>query len=105
MQRRPRNVIAVTLIESFGGIEHRQQHAEGGFSWLGFAFDDAAVIADDLGHQRQTQSAARRLGRDERVEQVRQQVLRDTGTVILDAELERQGDPRFLPWNRQAYAW
>ena len=80
----------MALIEVFCGIEHRQQHAEDGFPWLGFAFDDAAVIADDLGHQRQTQSAAGLFRRNEWIEQVRKQIFRHSGAVILDAELQRQ---------------
>src|SRR6266403_3074084 len=104
MPRRPGNVIAIALIEMFCGVEHWQQHAEDGFPWLGFAFDDAAVVADDLGHQRQTQPAAGLLRRDEWIEQVRKQVLRHAGAVVLDAELERQRYPRFFPRYREANA-
>src|ERR1700688_1867660 len=104
MQRRPGNVIATALIEMFCGIEHRQQHPEDGFPWLGFAFDNAPVIADDLGHQRQTQPAAGLLRRDEGIEQVRKQIFWHAGAVVLDAELERQLHPRFLTWYREANA-
>src|SRR6266436_1575020 len=101
MQRRPRNVIAIALIEMFCSIEHRQQHAEGGSPRLRLAFDDAPVIADDLGHQRKTQSAAGLFRRDKRIEQVRKQVLRYAGTVVLDAEFKRQRHPRFLSGYRK----
>lgn len=34
-----------------GRLLHRQQHAEDGALGLGLAFDDAAVVSDDLGDQ------------------------------------------------------
>src|SRR4030088_1657905 len=96
MQRRPRNVIAIALIEVFCGVEHRQQHAEGGLPWLRLAFDDAPAIADDLGHQRETQSDAGLFRREEWIEQVRKQVLRPAGAVVLYTDFELHLDPRFL---------
>src|SRR4030088_191493 len=105
MQRRPRNVIAVAWLELFGGAEHGQQDAEGGFPRLGFAFDDAAVVADDLGNQRQAKPAPRGLGGDKGIEQVGQQVLGHTWAVVLDAEFQWQRYPRFFSWHREAHAW
>ena len=49
--------------------EHRHQDAENGVSRLRLAFDDAAVIADDLGHQCKTEASSGRLGGHERIEQ------------------------------------
>ena len=40
----------------------------------GVAFDHAAMIADDLGDQRQAQAGAARLGGDEGIEDVGQQI-------------------------------
>src|SRR5438552_3203686 len=68
--------------------EHRHQHAEHGVSRLRLAFDDPAVIADDLGDQREAKPRAGRLGGHERIEQVRQQVGGHTRAVVLDAEFE-----------------
>ena len=46
------------------------------------AFDDAAVIADDLGDQRKAEARAVGLGGDERIEQVRHQIVRDARAVV-----------------------
>src|SRR5689334_11782297 len=54
--------------------EHRHQHAEDGMARLRLAFDDPAVIADDLGDQCKSEAGSGRLGGHERIEQVRQQV-------------------------------
>src|SRR4051794_21009850 len=105
MQRRPRNVIAFALIEMSGRVEYWQQHTKNGFSRLGFALDDSAVIADNLRDQGETKSAARRLGRDERIKQVGQQILRHAVAIVLDAKLQRQGNTRFLSGHREANAW
>src|SRR3984893_18809943 len=70
--------------------EHGHEHAKDGSSWLRLAFDDAAVIADDLGDQRQAEPRSGRLGGHERVEQVRQEIVGNARAVVLDAELQRQ---------------
>ena len=57
---------------------------------LRLAFDDPAVIPDNLGDQRETEPCAGRLRRHERVEQMRQQVDGHAGAVVPDTELERQ---------------
>src|ERR1043165_9774226 len=38
--------------------EHRHQHAKNGMTRLRLAFDDAAVIADDLGDEREAETGA-----------------------------------------------
>ena len=63
-------------------------------SRLRLALDDAAVVADDLGDQRQPEAGAGRLGGDERIEQMRQQVVGHARPVVLDAEFERQRHAR-----------
>src|SRR5262249_52384456 len=80
----------MTLFKMFGGAEHRQQHAEGGLPRQRLAFDDAAMIADDLGDQCEAKTAAGRFGGDEGIEQVRKQIFRHARTIVLDAELQRQ---------------
>src|ERR1700704_4320464 len=70
--------------------EHGHKHAKDRTSWLRFAFDDAAVIADDLGDQREAQPRPGRLGGHERVEQMRYQIVGNARTIVLDAEFERQ---------------
>ena len=69
-----------------------------------FAFDDAAMVADDLGHQRQPEPGAGRLGGDERIEQMRHEVGRHAGAVVLDRDLERQADAGLTARHRQAHA-
>src|SRR6516162_2443291 len=68
--------------------EHGHEHTKDGSSGLRFAFDDAAVIADDLGHQRKAKARPSRLGGHEWIEQERDQVVGDARAVVLDAELE-----------------
>src|SRR3979490_399228 len=84
--------------------EHGHKHAKDRSSWLRFAFDDAAVIADDLGDQSEPQPRSGRLGGDERIEQMGQEIVRNARTVVLDAELERQRDTCFASRQRQAHA-
>src|SRR5690606_15917798 len=60
---------------------------------MAVAFNDAAVIANDLRNQRQTESGTVGLRRHEGIEQMREHVLWHAGSVIMHAELERQGHP------------
>src|SRR5260370_21990029 len=82
---------------------HGHEHTKDRSSWLRFAFNDAAVIAHDLGDQRQAKSRPGRLGGHERIEQVRQQIVGNARTVVLDAELERQRYARLAARQRQAH--
>src|ERR1022692_951212 len=83
---------------------HGHEHTKDRTSWLRLAFDDAAVIADDLGDKREAQSRPGRLGGHERVEQMREQIVRDARAVVLDAELERQRYAGLASRQRQAHA-
>src|ERR1700689_2014298 len=65
------------------------EHAKDRPPRLRLAFDDAAVIADDLGGKRETQPGAGGLGGHERIEEMRHQVLGHARAVVLDAEFER----------------
>ena len=56
------------------------------------AFDDAAVVAHDLGYQSEAETASAGFGADEGIEQVRPQIRRHAGTRVSDADLERQGN-------------
>ena len=58
----------------------------------GLAFDDSAVIADHLGDKCKSKATSLSLGRDEGIEQVRQQVRGHAGTIVADADFERQSD-------------
>ena len=49
---------------------HGQEDAEDGAARRRFAFDDAAMVADDLGDQREAKAGARGLVGDERIEDV-----------------------------------
>src|SRR5260370_10869449 len=90
------NMLPVGISSSLGSAarlgvvtqEHGHKHTKDRTSWLRFAFDDAAVIAHDLGDQREAQPRSGRLGGHERVEQMRQQIIGNARTVVLDAELE-----------------
>src|SRR5216683_2549168 len=53
---------------------------------LRFTLDDAAVVAHNLGYQCKSEATAALLGGDERIEQMRHQVFRHAGAVVLDAE-------------------
>src|SRR5436190_4687196 len=102
MRRRTGNVITTALRDGLGGVEHRQQHPKYGSSWLRFTFDDAAVIADNLGHKREAETAAGLLRRHKWIEQIWKQILGDALAIVLDAEFERKRNPRFLAWYRQS---
>src|SRR5262245_62418901 len=62
------------------------------------------MIADDLGYQREPEARSFGFRRHEWVEQMRQQILRYAGSVVLDAEFERQTYARLAARKRQAHA-
>src|SRR5262245_27988290 len=94
-------------VARLGGVaqEHGHEHTKDRTSRLRLAFDNPAVIADDLGYQREAEPRSGRFRRHEGVEEVGQQVLGNAGTVVLDAEFERQRYARLAAWQRQAHAW
>ena len=71
----------------------RHQNAEGGAARLRLAFDDAAMVADDLGDQRQAEAGAVGLGGDERIEEVGQHVLRHARPVVDAPRTPAAGSP------------
>ena len=73
---------------------HRQHEAEHGAPRLAVELDDAAVVADDFGDQRQPEAGAPRSGGDEGIEQVGTDVVGDALAVVLNADHERQVDAR-----------
>ena len=83
---------------------HRQEDAERRPAGRRIAFDDAPVIADDLRHQGKSKARALRLGGDEGIEQVGQEVRRDARPVVADRELDRQADAIRRPGYPQAHA-
>src|ERR1700680_767644 len=84
--------------------EHGHKHAKDRPARLRLALDDAAMIPNDLGGERETKPASGRLGGHERIEKMRHQVLGYARSVVLDAELERQGHLRFAARQRQPHA-
>src|SRR5215467_7546061 len=75
-----------------GVVTHElgHKHAKDCPPRLRLAFDDAAVIADDLGSKRKTKSAPGWLRCYERIEQIRHQIFGHARAVVFDAEFERQ---------------
>ncbi len=59
------------------GAVHGKQNAEGGAARSGIAFDDAAMIADDLGHEREAEAASLRFRRHEGIEQIAHEIGRN----------------------------
>ena len=51
---------------------------------LAVEFDDAAMIADNLGDQGQTEAAARGLGGDERIEEMGLNVFGNAAAIIVN---------------------
>src|SRR3954463_14810384 len=74
------------------GAVHRQEDAERGSAGRGVAFDDPAMVADDLRNQGKSEATSLGLGGDERVEQVGQEVERHAGAVVAHRHLDRQAD-------------
>src|SRR5262245_22199158 len=52
-------------------ILHGEEHAKHGSFGFAVAFDDAAVVANDLGDEREAKSGAGALGGDKRIKQMR----------------------------------
>jgi hypothetical protein len=63
------------------------------------------VVPNDLCDQREAEPAPGLLGGYEWIEQVRKQILRYAGTVVLDAKFQRQRNPRFLARKGKVQAW
>src|SRR5580704_14442364 len=84
--------------------EHGHEHTKGGSSGLRFTLDDAAMIADDLGDQREAKPRSGWLGGHEGIEQMRNEIVGHARPVVLDAELERQRNPRLTARPRKSHA-
>ena len=69
-----------------------------------FAFDDASVIANQLGDQCKTQTRALRLGGDEGIEQIAEDLGRNARAIVAHADLERQRDRFGVRRGAQAHA-
>src|SRR5215472_11650351 len=85
-------------------VQHRQVQAELCTSGTAVHLDQATVIADDLGNQSEAQSAARRLRRDERLEQMRANVVRNAWAVVPHRDQERHVEPGGGSGDRKAHA-
>src|SRR3954463_6880505 len=79
-------------LSTFGGFDvarvHGHEHTKRRAAGLRLALDDAAVVAHDLRHQCKTEAASARLGRHERIEQMRHELVMHAGAIVLDAEFE-----------------
>src|SRR5947207_12841365 len=78
------------VLGHFFAAIHRHQHAKNGAIGLAVARDDAAMIADDFGDERESEPASTGLGGDEGIEQMRHEVLGYARTVVDHAKFERQ---------------
>jgi hypothetical protein len=63
------------------------------------AFDDAAVIANDLGNERKAESRAGRLRGDEGIEEMRHEVRRYPRAIVFDGDFEGETDARLASGN------
>ena len=79
----------------------RQQHAENGAPGNGVAFDYPAMVANDLGHQRQAKSGAVHLGGDEGIENIRQKIGRYARAIVAHRDFQRQRDALRPPARRR----
>src|SRR5437764_13537807 len=74
----------------------RQQHAKDGAAGLRFAFNDAAVVGDDFGDEREAESRAMRFGGDEWIEDIGQKISWDAVPIITHSDFKRQTQALFL---------
>ena len=51
------------------------------------------MVADDLGDERQAQARTARLGRDERIEDVRHEIGGNARAVVAHGDFQRQAEP------------
>ena len=67
-----------------------KQDAKGGAAISGYAFDDAAVIADNFCDKSQAQAPALGFRRDKGIEYVGTQIFADARPVVVNANLKGQ---------------
>ena len=67
-----------------------QHDAENGMAASGVKLDDATMIANQFGNQRQSKAGSVGLGGDERVKQAIFDFFRYAGSVVLDAYFQWQ---------------
>src|SRR5215469_1051309 len=70
-----------------------QKNSEDGAARHGIAFDDTAMVADDLGNQSKAQAGTAALGRDERIEDVGHEIWRHAGAIVAHRDFKRQAQP------------
>src|SRR6185295_10230109 len=85
-------------------FSHRHQRTKHREAWPRVAFDDPAMVTDDLGDERQAKPRAGRFGADERIEEMRHEIGRNAGAVIFDCNFERQAHSRVTSWYRKTHA-
>src|SRR5471032_2169445 len=85
-RRRQSTLSAASSVRVLLGHD-RQMQTELGASRSAVDLDQTAMIADDLGDQGKTQPAARGLGRDERLEQMRSDILGYARPVVADRDI------------------
>src|SRR6185503_10671750 len=71
---------------------NRQKHTEHSAPWLRFTFYDAAMIADDLGDERETKARTLRLCRDEGIEDVRQKIGWNASSIVAHGDFQGQAE-------------
>src|SRR3954449_3843927 len=84
-------VLGLQVAPIAGGI-HGQTHSERRSARGWVALNDPAMIADELRDQSKSKATSLRLGGDEGIEQLREQLGRHAGAVVADAHFDRQAD-------------
>ena len=72
--------------------DHGQKHPEHRAPGLAIELDDAAVIADHFGHQCKTEARAVPFCRDERVKEIRAQILGETEGFVKIVTDQKYGE-------------
>src|SRR5205823_14645331 len=80
----------ITVLGNRGWREERQKHPEHGAPGLAVELDHAAMVADHLRDKCKTKASSISLGRDERVEQMRLEIVGDAAAVIGHRDHQRQ---------------
>src|ERR1700731_3193314 len=81
---------AVTVWGDLGWRKQWQEHPEHGAPGVAVELDHAAMVADHLGDECKTKASSVSLGRDERIEQVRFEIVRNSAAIVSDRDHQRQ---------------
>src|SRR5579864_3217265 len=82
------------------GKRNRQQHPEYRATRLRFTFDDAAMVGDDFGDQREPQTLAVGFSGDEGIENIGEQIAGNSRSIVAHDHFQRQAYTLFLSFAR-----